>query len=183
MPKSFLNNHLIRGLRNNNPGNLKRGASAWQGKIPFPQSKDKTFEQFSSVAYGIRAMYKDLIHDINKGKNTVKSLISEYAPKEENNTEAYINKVCKTLGIKPTDKLTSINSAFLLVLGRAIVKVEIGKDHVLITDDDLKEGLSLLGDVSTKSLTVNIMPEKIKPFIPAIIFVVVFFCSLGMKII
>lgn len=181
MSKSFLNNHKVRGLRNNNPGNLIRTSSAWQGKIPFPQSKDAKFEQFTELKFGIRAMLKDLIHDINKGKNTVNALISEYAPSVENNTKAYIQNVCNTLGVKPTDKLQTVNGAFLLMLVRAICKVELGNSHTLITDNDINEALQILGDASTPALKVVIAPSKIKQFLPAIGFVVVFFCSVITK--
>lgn len=181
MSKSFLNNHAVRGLRNNNPGNLVRTSSAWQGKVPFPQSKDVKFEQFTAVKFGIRAMLKDLIHDINNGKNTVNKLINEYAPSSENDTKAYIIKVCQTLGVQPNDKLTSINSSFLTMLARSIMKVELGKSHTLITDSDINDALQLLGQVSTLELTVTITDNKFKPLIPAVIFVVVFFCSVLMK--
>ncbi|MFV8323577.1 hypothetical protein [Flavobacterium sp. LS2R12] len=178
MSKSFLNNHAIRGLRNNNPGNLKRTKDAWQGKIPFVQSKDKTFEQFKDIKHGIRAMLKDLIHDINKGKNTVNALINEYAPTFENDTKAYIQAVSKTLGVQPTQKLTTINSKFLIVLARAIMKVELGASHTSVTDADIEEALQLLGEVSTPQLTVTISKSKLKPLLPVLVFLGVFFCSI-----
>jgi len=173
MSKSFLNNHANRGLRNNNPGNLKRSNNAWQGKIPYPQSKDKTFEQFTAIKWGLRAMIKDIIHDINKGKNTVRLLISEYAPSTENNTEAYIKSVCKTLGIQPNDKLTSINAPFLLALVRAILTVELGKDNKLITDSDINDSLAVLGEVSTSTLKVTI--SKTQKYLPLILLIAFFF--------
>lgn len=183
MSKSFLNSHAVRGLRNNNPGNLKRTKDAWQGKIPFPQSKDATFEQFKEIKFGIRAMLKDLIHDINKGKNTVNALINEYAPSSENDTKAYILNVCKTLGVQPNQKLTMINSKFLVILARAIMKVELGASHTLVTDADINEALQILGEVSTPQLTVTISKNKYKPLIPAVVFLLVFFCSIFTTII
>lgn len=156
MPKSFLNNHKVKGLRNNNPGNLVRTFSAWQGKIPYSQSKDPRFEQFTTVTHGLRAMYKDLINDINKGKNTVKKLIYEYAPPHENNTEQYVAQVCKTIGVKPDEVIKEINNKFLILLGRAIIKVELGSAHTELTDYDLNEAILMLGDVSTSKLVVTI---------------------------
>jgi hypothetical protein len=175
MAKSFLNiENMVRGLRNNNPGNLIRTKNAWQGKIPYPQSKDQKFEQFTELRFGIRAMIKDLVNDINKGKNTVTKLINEYAPKTENNTAAYIQSVCKTIGVSPNDKITSINNGFLTLLVRAILKVELGGEHIKVTDSDINDALQILGDVSTSNLQV-VISKTWKPLLPALIFLLVFF--------
>ncbi len=152
---TFLNNHKVRGLRNNNPGNLIRTNLAWQGKIPFPQSKDSKFEQFTTIEAGIRAMFKDLINDINKGKNTITNLIHEYAPPHENNTTAYINAVSKSVGVQPNQVITSVNTAFLLAIGRAILKVELGTSHTDVTDTMLKNGIQLLGDYKLSNVSVT----------------------------
>jgi hypothetical protein len=173
MSKSFLNNHAVRGLRNNNPGNLKLTSIAWQGKIPKPQNTDKVFEQFTNIEYGLRAMYKDLINDISKGKNTVKKLISEYAPKTENNTTAYINQVASSIGVTPDQKITTINRKFLVLLGRAIIKVELGNAHLSILDSDLNKSIDLLTDSSTSTLKVDV--KKLNTIIPALLFIAFFF--------
>lgn len=161
MAKTFLNNHKVRGLRNNNPGNLILTNIPWQGKISKELNSDngKKFEQFQNIHFGIRAMLKDVINDINKGKNTVSKLISEYAPPNENNTLAYIDSVSKSIGVKPNDKLTQINERFLLSLARAIFKVELGKYHTEITDSDINQSLKMLGNVSTPTLKVTINPN------------------------
>jgi hypothetical protein len=173
MPKSFLNNHKVRGLRNNNPGNLVRTSNAWQGKIPYPQSKDTQFEQFENILFGLRAMFKDLINDINKGKNTVKKLIYEYAPPNENNTEKYIQSVCNSIGVSPNQEIKSINNEFLVLLGRAIIKVELGNSHSEISDKDLDNALQILGNVSTDKLKVTI--KKSFKYLPALAFLLFFF--------
>jgi len=152
MSKSFLNNHTVRGLRNNNPGNLIKTNIKWLGKIPNSKNTDVKFEQFTDIKFGIRAQLKDLINDINKGKNTVRLLISEYAPSNENNTIAYIDSVCKTIGVTPNEKLTQINDQFLLKLTRAIYKVELGIAEKQITDNDILEAINSLGNVSTQIL-------------------------------
>ena len=171
---TFLNNHKIRGLRNNNPGNLIRTSIAWQGKIPFPQSKDTKFEQFQTIELGLRAMFKDLINDINKGKNTITKLINEYAPPHENNTKAYINSVSKSVGLMPDTIITKVDAAFLLALGRAILKVELGTAHAEITDTILRNGISLLG--TYKLANVSVDTKKTTSVILAIVIpVVVFF--------
>jgi hypothetical protein len=157
--KTNLNNHRVRGLRNNNPGNLVRTKIAWKGKLTASKNTDTKFEQFENLEFGIMAQLKDLIHDINKGKNNVRALISEYAPANENNTQAYIASVCKTIGVTATQKLTSINEQFLLKLARAIYKVELGTSHTDISDNDILGAIKKLGNVSTAILKVEINPN------------------------
>ena len=118
-----------RGIRNNNPGNLIYTNIKWNGKLPKEQNKDRRFEMFIAPEYGVRAMIKDLKHDIEKGKNTVPALIEEYAPKFENNTAAYINTVCKDLKVNKTAKLLPTkNTLRLLVL--SIARVENGGSYI-----------------------------------------------------
>jgi hypothetical protein len=126
--RNYLAN-IARGIRNNNPGNLIRTNIAWKGKIPQAQSKDNRFEMFSAPVYGVRAMIMDLKHDIAKGKNTVPLLISEYAPKSENNTENYINIVCKDLKVSRKTKLIP-NKSTLRSLVFSISRVENGGNFI-----------------------------------------------------
>ncbi len=137
LPSNFRNwnggseylSNLPRGIRNNNPGNLIYTNIKWNGKLPKNQNKDRRFEMFIAPEYGIRAMIKDLKNDIGKGKNTVPTLISEYAPRFENNTDAYIQTVCKDLKVSKTTKLLpSKNTLRLLVL--SISKVENGGNYI-----------------------------------------------------
>jgi hypothetical protein len=131
LPPNFLNwnggnNYLSnapRGIRNNNPGNLIYTNIKWNGKLPKDQNKDRRFEMFIAPEYGIRAMIKDLKHDIEKGKNTVPALITEYAPRFENNTPAYIQKVCKDLKVSQTAKLLPTKNTLQLLV-HSISRVE-----------------------------------------------------------
>ena len=45
-----------RGLRNNNPGNIRLSRTVWQGEIR--PSRDRSFCQFRTMAYGYRALIK-----------------------------------------------------------------------------------------------------------------------------
>jgi hypothetical protein len=146
---------LSRGIRNNNPGNLIYTNIAWQGKIPLSKNTDGKFEQFVSMELGIRAMFKDLVNDINKGKNTVRKLITEYAPPSENNTGQYIKDVCASIGVSADDVIKSVNQKFLLMLGKAIIKKENGADASKVSDAQIIKGMQLMGDVSTNSLKVS----------------------------
>lgn len=92
-----------RGIRNNNPGNLRRTNINWQGKVPFAQSTDNAFEQFFAYKWGIRAMVKDLQNDFRvDGRKTIAALIAAYAPSSENDTSTYIQNVSSWTGIAPT---------------------------------------------------------------------------------
>lgn len=172
---SFLNKKgLARGIRNNNPGNLVFTKIAWQGKISKSENTDldNHFEQFTDIVFGVRAMLKDLINDINKGRNTVSKLIHEYAPPFENDTNKYIEHVSKSLGLKPNDKITAINSSFLLLLARAIITKENGKkDGSFVRDIDIKKAISMLGNVSTPNLKVDLSTGyKVLSLIPLLLF-------------
>ena len=47
------NSSLPRGLRNNNPGNIRKNSDVFQGE---KTSSDREFKQFKSMAYGYRAL-------------------------------------------------------------------------------------------------------------------------------
>ena len=118
-----------RGIRNNNPGNLIFTNINWKGKLPKDQNRDRRLEMFIAPVYGVRAMIKDLIHDIEKGKNTVPLLIEEYAPRFENNTDQYIETVCRDLKVSKQAKLLPTkNTLRLLVI--SMTKVETGGNYV-----------------------------------------------------
>lgn len=88
---------MSRGLRNNNPGNIRKDGTTWIGeKEP---STDKSFKQFKSIEYGYRAMFVLLGTYISRGWNTIEKIISKYAPPSENNTIGYINNVSILSGV------------------------------------------------------------------------------------
>ena len=130
-----------RGIRNNNPGNLIYTNINWTGKIPKNQNKDRRFEMFISPVYGVRAMIKDLKHDIEKGKNTVPLLIEEYSPRFENNTDQYIETVCRDIRVSKTAKLLPTkNTLRLLVL--SMTRVETGGNYV--TNDLFEQAYAII---------------------------------------
>ena len=51
---------IPRGIRNNNPGNIRWSNDQWKGLIPKDQASDKAFCVFRSPEYGIRAMARIL---------------------------------------------------------------------------------------------------------------------------
>ena len=70
-----------RGVRNNNPLNIIVSKSQWVGKIADPtKKKDKVFEEFTTMAYGLRAAILLLRSYINKGYDTVPAIIHRWCP-------------------------------------------------------------------------------------------------------
>lgn len=93
----------MRGINNNNPGNIRNSNIKYQGEII---STDKDFKQFESMEYGYRAMFMLLYtYQIKHGLNTIREIINRYAPSIENNTESYIDFVSKQSGIGPDTPL------------------------------------------------------------------------------
>lgn len=88
-----------RGIRNNNPLNIRIG-NTWLGERQNPT--DPAFEEFVTMAYGYRAAFCILRRYIRRyKKNTISSIISTWAPANENNTQKYIDFVSSKLGINP----------------------------------------------------------------------------------
>ncbi|CAN1538421.1 virion protein [Flavobacteriaceae bacterium] len=149
--------NLSRGIRNNNPGNLRITADKWQGMVSLDKNTDKSFQQFIEMKYGVRAMLRDVVNDILKGKNTIRKLISEYAPPTENNTESYINGVSKKLGLTPDEKIKKIDAVFLMAIAKAIISHEVkASEKHLVTDSDIRKAISILGTFNTpKDLKID----------------------------
>lgn len=104
----FSNKKLSRGLRNNNPGNLRKSAVKWAGKVDNPN--DTAFESFDTMSNGVRAALRNAFTHWNRGKDTIKELITVWAPPTENNTSAYVAKVAKSAGILPVKEFAFGNN-------------------------------------------------------------------------
>jgi len=110
---------INRGIRNNNPGNIKfYESNNWLGKIPIQNNTDAldqdgepTFEQFEKWRYGIRAMiYLIKNRYLNEGFNTLKLILNKYDPGYNQN---YLNFLSTYVGmpdnqlIQPSDESTT----------------------------------------------------------------------------
>lgn len=104
---------VSRGVRNNNPGNIRRGSSRWRG-LSAVQS-DKEFCQFDDMVYGVRAFLCLLRTYVKKyGVRSVRSFVHRYAPAADGNNEVnYVNCVVSDLngscflGALPSDCVLS----------------------------------------------------------------------------
>lgn len=109
-----------RGLRNNNPGNIRYDGTAWEGLANPPQD-DKGFCVFIDPTYGIRAMGRILSNYVNADGVTpsVVGIISRWAPPSENDTASYIDDVAGQLGIDPNTTF-DLSSVFVPLVGAII---------------------------------------------------------------
>lgn len=112
-----------RGIRNNNPLNIRIG-NTWLGEIAV--NTDKQFEQFVHIKYGLRAGFVLLRRYIKHYKlNTVNEIISRWAPSNENNTASYVNRVCCLTGFEKNTPL-EFEQETMIKLVAAMCKVENG---------------------------------------------------------
>jgi hypothetical protein len=127
-----------RGIRNNNPGNIRINKNNdWVGKVPAKDNTDKSFEQFTHYKYGVRALIILLRNYTKSGRNTITKIFAEFAPPNENNTQAYIKFVAGRVGIGADDVIT-LNKDIMRELCQAIAKMENGEEA--ITDAQFEEG-------------------------------------------
>ena len=96
---------LPRGIRNNNPLNIRRSKDQWQGLRA--QQTDASFCQFESLEYGWRAAFLLLTRTYCHKYRlyTIRMIISKWAPPRENLTATYIQNVSRLTGIAPDEPI------------------------------------------------------------------------------
>lgn len=120
------NNNLPRGLRNNNPGNIRRNSDVFQGE---KTSSDREFKQFKSMTYGYRAIFKILSNYYRNYKlDTIRKMIGRWAPENENDTEAYIKAVADYSGIPADDPIDINDREQMIRIVAGMSKVENGRE-------------------------------------------------------
>lgn len=118
--------NLPRGIRNNNPGNIRIGQK-WQGRVTSFEQTDQSFDQFIDPTWGIRALAALLVNYQDKYKlNTVRGIIDRWAPPNENDTASYINQVAKAVQVKPDQPLDLHRYETLRPLVESIIRHENG---------------------------------------------------------
>ncbi|QQR68870.1 MAG: structural protein P5 [Alphaproteobacteria bacterium] len=131
-----------RGIRNNNPGNIRRNGDPWQGLAE--RQGDVEFFTFTSAIYGIRALARTLITYQDKhGLHTIRQIISRWAPPVENNTNAYVRSVSADAGLDEDQSLNLHRFDHLFLLTRAIIYHENGQQPY--TDAQITKALVLAG--------------------------------------
>ncbi len=104
MASSMKGSSPKRGIRNNNPLNIRNGTSNWVGLDKAKSLAEPDFCVFSDAYFGIRAAAKILKRYKDKyGADTIATIVSRWAPSNENDTQNYIAFVAKQTGI-PKDQ-------------------------------------------------------------------------------
>lgn len=116
---------LPRGLRNCNPGNIRRSKVRYRGEVAY--GGDPEFRVFESMALGYRAMFV-LLHTyrLKHRCHTLREMIARYAPPSENNTEAYIARVARQSGVNPDAAVDTLDRATMVAIVCAMSAVENG---------------------------------------------------------
>lgn len=130
---------MSRGLRNCNPGNIRISRVRYEGEVV--PSRDTEFKEFSSMAYGYRAMFVLLdSYRSRYGLSTIRQMLNRYAPPSENFTEGYIRFVSARTGIAPDEIVNTRAARDMVPIVAAMSQIENGKPAVM---DDVDEGWRL----------------------------------------
>lgn len=117
-----------RGLRNNNPLNIRKSNTPWQGKKV--NGTDKDFEQFVSLEYGIRAAMVNIRTYLKRDRlQNICQIIEKWAPSRDgNNVKAYIDTVCKKATITRTQIIKYNDKNTICRIVWAMAYVECGQE-------------------------------------------------------
>ena len=142
---------MTRGLRNNNPLNIRRvPGQHWKGQEPPSNSplkgEDREFVRFSSMEYGLRAAFCILDTYRRKYKAVcIEDIINRWAPPSENATSEYIRTVCRLTGFGGKERL---EESQLPALVCAMAFVECG---ALISKETINKAYSLYVKLKSNS--------------------------------
>lgn len=135
----------VRGIRNNNPGNVRESSldrTQWVGERA--SDDDPAFEEFTEMRYGVRASaivfrnYQRLY-----GLRSVAAMIARWAPPNENDTPAYIAFVCKRIGVNESTPINLLDDEMCYAFLRAVFRKECGLPAEAIPEATVREGIAL----------------------------------------
>ncbi|CAJ0719379.1 hypothetical protein LMG6871_02826 [Ralstonia edaphis] len=143
-----------RGIRNNNPGNLNYVGQAGATREAGPNGR---FAVFQTAEDGLMALARQLRLYAQRGINTVRAIISKFAPPGENDTQSYIESVSKRLGVDSNATLNVNDPRVMQGLMDAIIKVENGRNpystEQLASASAVRAGASQGGGTAPVTLT------------------------------
>ena len=115
---------IPRGIRNNNPLNIRRGCN-WLGLSK--HQNDPSFCQFDSMTYGLRAGLIIIRTYMQRySLNTIHGIVSRWAPPSENDTDAYVKSVASMMKIHALQTFDFGDRGRIVALVSAMCKVETG---------------------------------------------------------
>lgn len=133
-----MNSKKPRGIRNNNPLNIRIGNN-WLGEVAYPT--DSVFEQFREMKWGVRAAFIILRNYMERYHlRTIPEIVTRWAPKSENDTLNYIKQVSKLSGFDTSYRFEWTNHGEMLSLFQAMCVVENGEE---IKWSEIEEGYNL----------------------------------------
>lgn len=143
---------MSRAVRNNNPGNIEKGAK-WIGLADPADpiaAAEKRFCVFTHPKYGFRAMATTILTYARKRHakdgsaiDTVGDVIARWSPPSENDTQAYARAVAAAIGVSITTKVDLETYQVLAPMIREMARVESGT--TAWKQEDIDEGLRLCG--------------------------------------
>lgn len=130
---------IPRGMKINNPGNLRITKTPWVGKLT--PSNDPEFETFWDVEHGIRAAAKIFcIYHLSHKLSTIAQFISRWAPPEDSNpTSAYIEFVARACAVDQNNQFNILDAGNLARMLKAVFRFEQGNDFC--TDEQIEIGV------------------------------------------
>ena len=163
---------MTRGIRNNNPLNLRHSADRWQGARIMQTDPD--YVQYKDIKWGFRAAWKILdtycLTFKKEGKAyNVRNIIGRWAPPTENDTDAYVRAVVKLSGLGGNENMPRPKHYWnfeevdkLVRLIRAMVCVENGIKWEKVDTKDIWKGYDLAFPDARKTKDRN-PPSSNKP--------------------
>lgn len=140
-----------RGMRNNNPLNIRRGKTPWVGEVQYierfatdksgneckTREYDRSFCQFSELKYGWRAAFYILRKYIEKYQcNTIEKIINRWAPPSENNTVNYIALVCRYAGVNKNEVVDFADCQLMSRIAEGMCVAENGAEYRIGNEDE-----------------------------------------------
>lgn len=123
---------ITRGVRNNNPLNIRLTRDKWVGLCK--EQTDKEFCQFTDPLFGFRAAFRIIHNQFKKVFQTIQSIVYRWAPPSENNSAAYALFVARKVGCSHLDVLDydDVELMVLIVQSMAYYETHVWYDYDLI---------------------------------------------------
>lgn len=130
--------NIPRGLRNNNPLNIKRSSQVFQGESSY--NTDPTFKRFSNPVMGYRAAFCIIRTYVQlRSCRTFREVLFRWCPDEEV-CVSYLDFVCKRVGVAPEHLVSLFDREEMVSLVSAMSQFENGVPASLA---DVRQAYSL----------------------------------------